>query len=88
MKTSGFREIDFSKTECKNCGIYCKPFSCYVEYYPPVPTGNIITYYNAEIREFPLFPPRYEVRVRIEDCPVCKGTGFIDESVTTELELE
>ena len=28
------------------------------------------------------------IRIKFIDCPVCKGAGFIDESVTTELDLK
>lgn len=79
MKTSGFREIDFSKTECKHCGdndrlakqVFPPPFKGYtVEVIPSV----------TATRQYP--------EIKFIQCPVCNGTGVIDESVTTELQLE
>ena len=69
MKTSGFREIDFSETECKNCGFYAGKRTIMGDIFPSI--GKVFR--SLDIKEI--------------DCPVCKGVGFIDESVTTELEL-
>lgn len=81
MKTSGFREIDFSKTECKNCGIdYDMFLQC------RVPKGYVLKReLNQEFGSLNTSIRHYE---KLVSCSVCKGTGFINESVTTELELE
>lgn len=57
MKTSGFREIYFSKIDCKNCGKYVEGYG-------------------------------KRLRFDIQNCPICKGTGFIGDSNVTELELD
>jgi len=77
VKTSGFREIDFSKTECKNCGIHEQGFSHFH-------TGKI----SQIIYDKQTHPMDDGIRIKFIDCPVCKGAGFIDESVTTELDLK
>lgn len=83
MKTNGFREIDFSKTECAN-------FACgnELDYFPPreLKKGEIIT--STWKQSEGLFRSGGYYSLYIENCPICKGTGFIDESITTELELE
>jgi hypothetical protein len=70
MKTSGFREIDFSKTECKNCG----ENSAFKTSTVFVPKG--------------MFLELEMLGLRLVDCPVCKGTGYLNENSETELELE
>lgn len=79
MKTNGFREIDFGKTECKNCGKYCRESSMLLS---PIHAGKvaIITFNSMDIL--------FTTNITFIDCHVCKGTGFIDESIITELELE
>ena len=71
MKTNGFREIDFSKTECKNCGTNSGFSRSGVNVFAEV--GKIVVFDRVADRWF--FDP----------CPACKGTGFIDESVTESL---
>lgn len=82
MKTSGFREIDFTKIECKNCGKYQYSANFYV---PPVPAGMVFEQYVEVIGTLFL---EQSYRSRLVDCPVCKGTGYINENSETELELE
>lgn len=77
MKTNGFREIDFSKTECKNCGYNQFNTGCYIGY---IEKGKVVKFGYSNKSPF--------YTVEFEDCYLCKGTGFINESVTTELELE
>lgn len=83
MKTSGFREIDFSKTECTN-------FACgnKLGYFLPkeLKRGEIVTPTWKQSKSFFVGEGYYTLST--DNCPVCKGMGFIDESVTAELELE
>ena len=78
MKTSGFREIDFSKIECKNCGRYQTGL---IPSGPMQITGMVFKfiYEKGCVNN-----PRFEH----VDCPVCKGTGHLNENGETELELE
>lgn len=71
LKTSGFREIDFTKIECKNCGYF-------VNYYGYLNKGKVM-------KSFP--DPNISDYQKAVDCPVCKGTGYIDET-GEQLELE
>jgi Zn finger protein HypA/HybF involved in hydrogenase expression len=78
MKTSGFREIDFTKIECKNCGMNG--------------VANVGTMYFCETGKIPRIkyttkPFSIMPEVDYIDCPKCNGTGYTDET-GTELELE
>ena len=81
MKTSGFREIDFSKTECKNCGKWDENSRTHI------PKGKILVKEFMADRgfEYYAYPSHFYVK---KDCPKCNGTGYIDENCETELELE
>ena len=79
MKTSGFREIDFTKIECKNCGEHSS-----INLY--VPTGKILLQFNL-VSSQPYMGFSNTIEHKLVDCPKCNGTGYTDET-GIELELE
>lgn len=78
MKTSGFREIDFTKIECKNCGMNGISNR-----------GLLICCEVGKVAHIKFPMKSYSIMPEIEfhDCYICKGTGYINET-GEELELE
>jgi len=79
MKINGFREIDFSKIECKYCGIN------QIGILPYVAVPGVGMVYEIIYEKGWSSTPRF----RQVECIKCKGVGFIDDySDISILELE